>query len=306
MILYYYTDIDSLERILAYLPMGKPCIRLEASHRSALTDDPQNIFGNYLLPRCLQSIEDDLGVKTEDSLLPLINNRQFMEAVYLSNKTFDDRGKALSQFVVSFYESMDQLDLWNRYAKGSNGISIGFDTDLLKKPFGQVFNYSMRKCLYWSCDILKNGYWIAQDNPLYEEVKTMYATMTDSRITESFKRVYSQDVPDAVVTRQIKETLLRNLIMAFDLFQKSGEWRDQNEHRMTISTVGAGIHYHKDDNGDYVPFTYLEFPIDALKIIMIGPMCGRYSYGMVRSLLFERGISQPVQVLNSNCLMWHE
>ena len=131
----------------------------------------------------------------------------------------------------------------------------------------------------------------------------MYKSMSDSRIVNSFNIIYSQDGHELIAAHRLKETLLHNLITSFDLFQKNDDWRGEKEHRMTVSTTGTEIRYKKDDHGDYTPFVNLEFPIEALKIIVIGPKCGRYTYGMLRSLLFDRKIKHQMQVLNSNSPM---
>lgn len=300
MIVYFYTPIDNLEQILAFTPQGTPRIRLEARHRSFLSDDPQSIFGRYILPRCLKDIERELDVKPENSLIPLINNREFMEAIFNSIKTFNDRELILSQFVVSFYENMDQLDLWMRYADRGRGIAIGFDTDLIREPFGQVFNFSLQKCIYWPKEVANGNYNLDNSLPIYSEIKEVYQSMSDPRISESFKKMYSQDGPEFIVARRLKETILHNLITTFDLFQKNDDWQEEKEHRMAVCAGGAEIHYKKDNNGDYIPYVSMEFSPEALKIIMIGPKCGRYTYGMIRSLLFDRKIKQQVQVLNSS------
>lgn len=72
---------------------------------------------------------------------------------------------------------------------------------------------------------------------------------------------------------------------------------------MSVSTVGNEIHFKKAINGDIIPYSYVDFPIETLKIIMIGPKCGRNAYGMIQSLLCEHQIRQMVQVLDSGCSM---
>lgn len=303
MIIYLYTDIDNLEKILSVSPQGQPILRIEAKHRSLLSDDPHSIFGRYILPSCIAEIENDLGVKSEDSIEPLLGINPMMDEMLESINSFNDREVGIAQFVTSFYEDIDQFDLWMRYAEKGNGVSIGLDTDQLQKPFGQVFNFNLQKCNYWPKDIEGCGSHIDNRSQLYKDIKETYRSMSDSRVIESFRKICSQESPDAIVNQRIKENLLYGLITTFDLFQKSEEWSDEKEHRMTVGAIGAEIHFKKNSNGDYLPLTYVDFPIEALKIIMIGPKCGRNAYGMIQSLLFERQIRQSVQVLDSVCLL---
>lgn len=303
MIIYYYTDIDKLEQIFNVSPQGQAFIRIEAKHRSQLTDDPHSIFGRYILPSCIKGIELDLGVKPEDSIKPLLDTKPLLEAMLASNKNFNDREIGITQFVASFYENIDQFDLWMRYADKGNGVSIGLDTDLLQKPFRQVFNFFVQKCTYWSKDIERPGFQLDNNSQLYLDIKEIYQGMTDSKVAQSFRMLYSKEEPDSIVSQRIKETLMYNLITSFDLFQKSEEWSDEKEHRMTVGVIGPEINYKKSNNGDYLPYTYVDVPIEALKIIMIGPKCGRNAYGMIQHMLRERQIRQSVQVLDSCCSM---
>lgn len=301
MIIYLYTDIDNLEKILSVSPQGQPILRIEAKHRSLLSDDPHSIFGRYILPSCIADIENDLGVMQEDSIGPLLGISPLMEAMLESIKCFNDRDVGIAQFVTSFYEDIDQFDLWMRYAEKGNGVSIGLDTDLLQKPFGQVFNFNLQKCNYWQKDIKECGFHLDNSSQLYRDIKETYKSMSDSRVIESFRKIYSQEAPDAIVNQRIKENLLYGLITTFDLFQKTEEWSNEKEHRITVCTAGNEIHFKKGNNADYIPYTYVDFPIGALKIIMIGPKCGRNAYGMIQSMLCERRIRQAVQVLDSGC-----
>lgn len=67
--------------------------------------------------------------------------------------------------------------------------------------------------------------------------------------------------------------------------------------------IRGALEHKKSNNGDYLPYTYVDVPIEALKIIMIGPKCGRNAYGMIQHMLRERQIRQSVQVLDSCCSM---
>lgn len=301
MIIYLYTDIDNLEQILNESAQGQPILRIEAKHRSLLSDDPHNIFSRYILPSCIADIENVLGVKPEDTIGKLLGISPLMDAMLEAIKSFNDREVGLAQFVTSFYEDIDQFDLWSRYAEKGNGVSIGLDTDLLQKPFGQVFNFNLQKCNYWPKDIEGCGFHLDNSSQLYRDIEETYKSMSDSRVIESFRTIYSQESPDAIVNQRIKENLLYGLITTFDLFQKTEEWSNEKEHRMTVSAARNEIHFKKGNNGDYLPYTYVDFPIKTLKIIMIGPKCGRNAYGMIQSLLYKRRIRQAVQVLDSGC-----
>ena len=303
MILYHYTDIDELQHILSVGKQGTPCAKLKFKHRSNVNDDPYNLFSLYVLPRCVEKIEKELGVEERDSLLPLLRNRSFMEAVFRENKSFDDRSSGLSQFVISFFEDIDNLDLWLRYGVGGKGVSIGLDTEKLKHPFGQVFNFLFRECVYWPKEITNPAFEMVIPEALYDEIKEMYHSTTNIKVVEAFQKLYACDTPEFAVTQRIKETLVHHLINTFDMFHKCDDWKGEKEHRLITSVMSHEINYEKNVTGDYDPYVEVEFPVEALKIIMLGPKCGKNAYGMIQSLIFSRQIKEKIQVLNSHCMM---
>ena len=303
MILYNYTSVDSLGEILSRGKQDVPCVKLRLNHRSNVSDDPSNIFGLCVLPKCIGEIEKELGVESKDSLMPLLQNRPFMESLFRANRSFDDHNTGLTQFVVSFYENVDDYDLWLRYGDGGAGVSIGLDTDKLKQPFGQVFNFFIKKCVYWPNGITSPLQSFDIPSDLYDEIKEMYKATTNVKVKKAFETIYAVDTPEFAITQRIKETFVHNLVSTYDLFHKRDVWQKENEHRMTIGMMSPEIRYVKNANGDYDPYVEIEIPIDALKIIVIGPKCGKNVFGMIQSLFYERQVKEKIQVLNSNCVM---
>ncbi len=300
MLLYHYTNIDDLEHILSNNRQGDPCVKLKLKHRSVAGDGFYNIFGRYILPKCIEKIEKELCVDERNSLMPLFQNVPFIEAVFRAGRTFDDRNTGMAQFMLSLYEDIDNLDLWLRYGGGGRGVSIGLDTDKLNLPFGQVFNFFIRKCVYWPKAISTPDFQFDIPKDVYEEIKDMYQSSTNPKVIEAFKKLYELNTPEIGFTQRIKETLLHNLINTFDLFHKSEDWKGEKEHRMTTGAMSPEITYEKNAFGDYEPFVEIEFPIVVMKTVVIGPRCGKNAYGMVQSLFYERQVKEKIQVFYSN------
>lgn len=303
MILYYYTDTDSFCRLVSDKNQSIPCVLLKFKHRSSLSDDPYNLFARYLLPRCIEQIEKEIGVDEADSLMPLFKSGHFMESVFKTSTIFNDRSTGLTQFVLSLYEDIDNMYLWLRYGDGGRGVTIGLDTDKLKIPFGSVFNSLIRKCNYWSKGIVNYSSQVDIPQDMYKEIKEVYQSMTNAKVKESFQKIYLQDTPEFAISQRIKETLLHNLINTFDLFHKCDDCRGEKEHRMTASVMTDRISYERNTSGDYDPFINVEFPIEALKMIVIGPKSGKNTYGMIKSQLYKHQVKEKIQILNSNCTM---
>ena len=64
-------------------------------------------------------------------------------------------------------------------------------------------------------------------------------------------------------------------------------------------TANLAENLHKDNNGDYIPHANVQFPVEALRMLVIGPKCGKNAFGMVKSLFMQKGIMQDVKVLDS-------
>lgn len=300
MILFNYTSVDCFEEILSRSKQDIPCVKLRLKHRSIVSDDLSNTFGLFVLPQCIGEIEKELGIESKDSLMPFLQNRLFMESVFRENRSFDDHKTGLTQFVYSLYEDVDDLDLWLRYGDNGTGVSIGLDTDKLKLPFGQAFNFFIKQCVYWPSSITEPSHMFSIPSELYEEIKEMYKATTDAKVKLAFEKLYATDTPEFAITQRIKETLVHNLVSTYDLFHKRDIWQNEKEHRMTVSLMAPEIRYEKNANGDYDPYVVMEFPIDALKMVVIGPKCGKNAYGMIQSLFYECQVKEKIQVFYSN------
>lgn len=299
MIVFHYIDIDELERVFAVTSHGNQRLVLKARHRCTLEDDMQRTFGNYLLPSCIEPIENELGVEPQMAVSPLVKQAAYLKYILDSINTFDDHRQGVENFVLSFSEDQDNSELWHRNAHGGRGVALGFDTDRLQPDFNRFMNVYSKKCTYWPDDIKSLSFHLAQDNELYASIREMYKMMSDPRVVESFKTIYSQDGSATHVPQRLKDTLVSNIVTSFDLFHKQDVWRNEKEYRISLSTTSFDVQFEKDESGDFAPYADVAFPVDALRMIVIGPKSGRNAYGMVRSLLTRKGVSQNVKLLES-------
>lgn len=299
MIVFYYTDIDNLESIFADTTRSNQRLALKAIHRAYLNDDLQRTFGRYLLPSCIQDIETELNVDPQMSVAPLLKDSRYVSFILDSVNTFDDHRQALESFIVSFFEDQDNIDLWRRNGNGGRGIALGFDTDKLKPDYERFSNVFKDKCSYWSDDIKKDGFKLDHSSKLYTSIKETYKLMTDPRVLDAFKSIFGQETPGSLPQR-IKDTLVSNIITTFDLFNKQDVWRNEKEYRIALSPVPLDVSFYKDGEGDYIPYISVLLPVDALRMLTIGPKCGKNSYGMVKSVFMRKGVMHDVRIMNSN------
>lgn len=300
MIVFHYTDIDNLEQILVSTSRANQRLVLKAKHRCFLNDDAQCTFGRYLLPSCIEAIEAELGVDPQKAVAPLIKRPGYLQQVLDSVNTYDDHRQGLDSYVLSFSEDQDNAELWKKNAHGGRGVALGFDTDKLLPDYERFVNVFKNKCTYWAENIKDAGFRLDTHSKLYADIRETYKMMSNPKVIDSFQMLYSQESPAAVVPQRIKDTLVSNIITTYDIFHKQDVWRNEREYRLALSPMPIDVQFVKDENGDYIPYANVALPVAALRMIVIGSKCGRNAYGMIKSLLMQRGLSQEVQVLNSS------
>lgn len=299
MIVFHYINIDELEQVLAATSRGNKRLTLKAQHRCFLNDDHQHTFGNYLLPSCIDSIEDELGIDPQIAISELIKQKDYLKYILDSVNTYNDHNQRMEIFVLSFSEDQDNIEMWRKATNCGRGLALGFDTDNLHPEQSRFFNVFSEKCTYWSDEIKKSDFRLTSDNNLYKSIRDTYKMMANPQVIESFNQIYRQDGPIASVPQRIKDTLVSNIITTYDVFHKQDVCRNEKEYRISLSPMPTDIFFEKDANNDYIPFANVSFPVDALRMIMIGQKCGRNTYGMVKSLLLQKGISHDIKILNS-------
>lgn len=299
MIVFHYTDIDKLASILFATSRGNQRLELKAKHRCFLNDDAQRTFGRYILPSCIAAIEDELYVDPQMAVAPLFQQSGYLDFILQRINVYDDHRQGLDSFVLSFSEDQDNRELWAKRGNGGRGVALGFDTDKLQPVSERFFNVIKEKCTYWSEDIKKPDFKLDSASALYASIREIYKMMTDSRVIDSFTSIYGQESPAAVVPQRIKDTLVQNIITTFDVFNKQDVWRNEKEYRISLSSMPVDIEFLKDSNGDYIPHANVQFSVEALRMLVIGPKCGKNAYGMVKSLFLQHGIMQDIKVLDS-------
>lgn len=123
--------------------------------------------------------------------------------------------------------------------------------------------------------------------------------MSDPHVIESFSVIYGQENPQTQILQRIKDTLVSNIITTFDVFNKQHTYRNEKEYRMSLGAMPVEIEFVKVPEGDYIPFANVAIPVEALRMMVIGPKCGKNAYGMIKSLLMQKGISQDITIINS-------
>ena len=136
-------------------------------------------------------------------------------------------------FMTSFSENENSLPMWNMYGKNGNGVSIGFDLELLRS----YSEGTIKRCLY--------------DTPLN---RTLFQN------TLSRKRIIG------VINSGEK---FQQYLMTLMDFAKKGCYEYENEIRLTRQTLEAP-EYRLSEN-IIVPYIDNVYPKEIIKKIIIGP-----------------------------------
>ncbi len=301
MIVYHYTNIANLDKIISNNSAGTTELKFRATNCKFLNDGTENTLGIKIISQYLAPVEDSLNIKQEDKLSPLLNIPGYIENIYQNQKRFDDHNPKSDNYIISFSCDRDSLVMWSMYGNKGDGVAIGVDSSLLI-PLEKGFNTDKRKCTYWPQHTLNELN--ANNSPkLFDSIKETYVLMTSSIVKESFMKLFEAETggnKDEMISRY-KITMLLNLVTFYSIFHKLDIWSNENEFRFSTAGFEHAVRYYKNTKGMYIPYINVSFPIDALKEVIIGPTCGINAYGMVKSLMYERGLLQAPTIIESQC-----
>jgi len=149
MILYHYTSVETLLKIIENIDDGKICLR--ATHAKFFNDPHEYELAISLLKSSLIDYEKKKSIKNG-------YGKKF------NSKLFARLGQMFGNpFILSFSENQDDLTMWRSYGSDGKGIAIGFDKEMLVEysNLETSINTKLIKCQYDKSKII-NGltkYW---------------------------------------------------------------------------------------------------------------------------------------------------
>ena len=175
-----------------------------------------------------QYLNDPKEVETGEQYVDIALNGFFG-----NNGECDDLRHRNAIFMTSFSENENSLPMWNMYGKNGNGVSIGFDLELLRSHSGGT----IKRCLY--------------DTPLN---RTLFQnTLSKERSSE---------------VENSGEKFQQYLMILMD-FAKKGCYEYEKEIRLTRQVMEVP-EYRLSENF-IVPYVDNVYPKDIIKKIIIGP-----------------------------------
>lgn len=175
-----------------------------------------------------QYLNDPKEVETGEQYVDMA-----LKGFFGNSGEYDDLRHRNAIFMTSFSENENSLPMWNMYGKNGNGVSIGFDMELLKR----YSKGTIKKCFY--------------DTPLNRIL--FQETLSKEKLSEA--------INSGEKFQRYLTTLLE--------FAKKGCYEYENEIRLTRQVLKTP-EYRLSENF-IVPYVDNVYPKEIIKKIIIGP-----------------------------------
>lgn len=235
-ILYHYTSVSTLMKILDYSPQKNICIH--ATHAKYFNDPFEYSLAISLLKTSMIRYEKEHSIEHRKS--QKFNKKKFSSFGIIAGYPF----------ILSLSEKADDLTMWRTYGADGKGVAIGLDVSILKgyKP-ENADNTRLLRCAY-NKDSILNGlanYW----NVVYDKID----------FTEEGASIQS--------FRLISD------IANFCFSIKRQEYKDEIEWRLCKNewTIDEIKFYERE--GILIPYIEHFLPREIIKEIIIGPCANK-------------------------------
>ena len=303
MIVYHYTSVEVLEKMLSIYSDNNPFLQLRPSHCLFLNDVYENINSLYILPHFISELEDELHIEKENRVDMFFHNEKIFKRMVEDRTSFNPQLVSyLENFILSFSKDNNSLPMWNSYAKQGEGVCLGFDSELLGQEL-PIYNVMMKDCQYY--DFKEFGKIRYKEEEIYKDCKKFYEATINPAVLNAKYKIAESKLGRCLTSKEkynIRTSgIMRHLNSFGSFFVKEKSWAYEKEYRILLPGDKKDIRYYR--RGDsYIPYIYVKVPISALKEIIIGPRSIRNTDGFIESLLIEKHIPvNSIKLEKSTC-----
>nr|DAD94561.1 MAG TPA: Protein of unknown function (DUF2971) [Siphoviridae sp. ctREU2] len=261
--IYQYTNLDAL---LGILKRESKNICLWATRYNCLNDPNEISF----------------GINTIKKLLTKYKERYSRDLFNGSITPFDDFASIVCcPFIISFSKKKDFLPMWNTYGSRGNGVSLGFDRDIIYKN--------------------KNN-WMLNDCGYYDETKEADEHVLQN-ILPKYEQKYGQDVVNGYLNLVAELcSIIKNPYYEYEeevrLFNFSQS--TYNKQPIFFNPILEENIKFRTRNNEIIPYTEFYLPKQSLKEIYLGPSLDKeFSEEKIRYYLEICGFGD-VTIIQSN------
>lgn len=288
-IVYHYTTVNSLLGMLSECSAKEPYIIMWATHASYLNDKTEYKYGKKVCLDTIKEIENELNIPECERLSNVYYNDDLNNGIEL----YDFFSSACPSthggipYIISLSRSNDALPMWNTYTKKGNGISIGFDDNLLYEnrcAFGEIMQcalpmleekYEIRECIYNT------------SHNKFISIKDCYA----KEYLELLNSINEPITDDGINISKIKAiAFLKRFYSELAPYIKDGAYEYEQEVRFIVKDKGEI--YFRESNGMIIPYVKVKIPLECIKEIIIGPtMEANRTRDSLIMLLYNKGMT---------------
>ena len=172
-ILYHYTTASALLGMLKDYTVENPNLSMWATHYMFMNDRYEYEIGCDYCRNLIKKVEDELNIENRISdNFGECNFETIIRETQREYATETDVFSINNPYIISFSENKDGLNMWNMYAQNGNGISIGFDEELLRRN-----SIAADKCRY---NLIIDKEAIDDGIKVYDHISKMIVNMDDN------------------------------------------------------------------------------------------------------------------------------
>ncbi len=274
-LIYHYSNIDALYGMLKDYSISNPYITMRATHAFYLNDPSEYEYGKKVCLKLLKKIEKELK--------PQIDNIGITGSIYQRSSQKDiqdyfrqwEYGAAniptalgtSTPYIISFSKQRDFLPMWTTYARNGQGVTIGFDSELLQNNREL---YTISPCAY---SIRSREFKQIKDYIVYK-YKLLLQDLNGA------------DTEKASVAHM---NFMVNLHTQVAAYIKHNGFSYEKEVRCRANKADA-IEFRVSKDR-LIPYANLHIPISCVREIMLGPaMDGKHAEMSVKMFLRSKGI----------------
>jgi hypothetical protein len=155
-------------------------------------------------------------------------------------------------YLTSFSKEVDSnVAMWNTYGKDSTGIAIGFDSDLLDKGYN-----GMCVCDYGEDKIVES-----------------FNTFGDLILHGALSNLGNGSTIHQGGDEQFRQQFYKLFLLTGCIAAKDKSFEYENEVRYYVEVQDNSCIKYRTKNGYIVPFVEIGLSKDAIKKVIISPMC---------------------------------
>lgn len=283
---FHYTNAGTLIGMLNKTSKEYPFMTFWASHISYMNDPKEKEYGLEKMWEVLCDIENDLSIPKTQRISEL--NRNELDQFILAQSV--EKNSLTNIYSISFSKSFDSLPMWNMYGQNGNGICLGFDINMLNDFLKSKEIESLNKILYGVGENINNHQEMIDDMSRWKTyVKMVYEKNMFFLEENAFKKDINKDTDKKSHDLNIALFNYMALLAFVPLGIKHPSYKYENEYRLYCRELTHKVHF-RDRSGLLLPYVEFAIPLDALKIVVVGPTADKNRQVMsVAKLLNEKG-----------------